>query len=178
MGPKHSSEEILAGAVEVAFAEGLSQITFGRVAGHLGISDRTVVYYFATKDDLLTEVLLSLGARLQSALGEAFTGPADGHLDLARAAWPVLARSSVDPVFALFFEATGLAAAGREPHRTLVPQLVEAWIDWLTTLFEGRPARRRTEATATIALLDGLLLLRQTVGPEAAERAASALGVR
>jgi hypothetical protein len=43
---------------------------------------------------------------------------------------------------------------------------------------EGPPRRRRAEAEAAVAVLDGLLLLRQIAGPAAANRAAATLGVR
>ena len=46
MGYRHTKEEILEGALSVAFDHGLSRLTYGRVARHLGISDRVVVYYF------------------------------------------------------------------------------------------------------------------------------------
>jgi AcrR family transcriptional regulator len=177
MGPKHTREQMLAGALDVAFDEGLSQLTFGRVAARIGVSDRTVVYYLPTKDDLVTQVLLEVGARLQVALASAFTGPAVDHLALAREAWPVLTRAEFDPVFALFFEAIGLAAAGREPYRTLVSQLVDAWATWLTEFLVGTPAVRRAEAEAAITLIDGLLLLRHISGPAASRRAARRLGL-
>lgn len=177
MGHKHTKEEILAGALETAISDGLSQLTFGRVAKHLGINDRIVVYYFPTKDDLITNVLLAMGGDLQAALGQAFTGPAGGHLALTRAAWPILTSPESDQVFALFFEANGLAAAGREPYRSLVTGIIAAWVEWLVGFFEGTDSERRTEAEAAIALIDGLLLLRHLAGPESADRAASRLGV-
>ena len=59
-----------------------------------------------------------------------------------------------------------------------MPQLVEAWIAWVAEFIEGTPAHRRAEAEAAIAVIDGLLLLRQLVGPEAARRAARTLGIR
>lgn len=176
MGHKHSKAEILEGALVAAFEDGLSQLTFGRVAKRLGISDRIVVYYFPSKDDLIGEVLQAMGTRLQATLAPAFTSPAADHLDLLRTAWPVLARADADPVFALFFEAGGLAATGREPFRTLVPALVEAWIEWAAALIRGPKPRRRAEAEAAIAVLDGLLLLRQLAGPVAADRAARRIG--
>lgn len=176
MGHKHTRDEILEGALAEAFAGGLSQLTFGRVAKRLGISDRVVVYYFPTKDDLVGDVLVALGLRLQETLDPAMATTVAGHRALVRRAWPVLARPAADPVFALFFEANGLAAAGRSPFDQLVPQMVEAWIAWAADRVRGPVAGRRAEAEAAIALIDGLLLLRQLAGPEAAERAAQRLG--
>lgn len=173
MGHKHAKADLLEGALAAAFEHGLSQLTFGRVAKRLGISDRIVVYYFPTKDDLIGEVLYAMGAELQATLAPTLTTPAADHLELLRTAWPILARVESDPVFALFFEAGGLAAAGREPFRTLVPQLMQAWIEWAAEFVEGTRTRRRAEAEAAIAMLDGLLLVRQLAGPEVADRAAT-----
>jgi AcrR family transcriptional regulator len=156
---------------------GLSQVTYGRVAKHLGINDRTVVYYFPTKEDLVGEVLVALGAHLQDTLAPAFAVPAADHLAMVRSAWPIVADPAADRVFALFFEANGLAAAGREPFASVVPMLVDAWVSWAAELITGPPKRRRAEAEAAIAVIDGLLLLRQLAGPDAAARAARALGV-
>jgi len=178
MGHKHDKADILDGALAAAFEDGLSQLTFGRLASRLGISDRIVVYYFPTKEDLIGEVLVAMGTQLQVTLAPTFTSPAVDHLDLVLTAWPILAQPASDPVFALFFEAGGLAATGREPYRTLVPQLIDSWIAWASTFLRGAPARRRAEAEAAIAVLDGLLLLRQLAGPDAAERAAKRIGIR
>ncbi len=177
MGHKHSKAEILEGAVATAFADGLSELTFGRVGKHLGISDRIVVYYFPTKDDLVGEVLVELGMRLQATLAPAFESPTDDHIDLARKAWPILAHPDADPVFALFFEASGLAAIGREPYCQLMPLIVQAWVDWSADLVVGPAKQRRAEAAAGVALIDGLLMFRQLVGAEAAEQAARRVGV-
>ena len=178
MGHKHTKEEILAGALATAFDIGLSQLTYGRVAKRLGINDRTVVYYFPTKDELIGDVLISMGIQLQQTLAPAFASPRADHIELLRAAWPLLARPEADPIFALFFEANGLAATGREPFSTVVPQLVEIWIAWAAEFIHGTPKQRRTEAETALAVIDGLLLLRQLGGGAAADRAARRLGIR
>jgi AcrR family transcriptional regulator len=178
VGPRHSREEILREALDAALDEGISGVTFGRLAKRLGISDRMVVYYFPTKAELLGNVMLAMGARLQGLLEDAFTVPAADHLALAGAAWPVLAQPDNDALFAVFFECNGLAAAGVEPYRTVVPQLVELWVTWLEGFLPGPHRRRRRQAEAAVALVDGLLLLRQLLGPAAADHAAAELGLR
>jgi AcrR family transcriptional regulator len=175
MGHRHSKEEILEGGLAAALEDGLSHLTFGRLAKRLGINDRTIVYYFPTKEDLVSEIIVSMGIQLQTTLAAAFNKPAANHLELLQAAWPVLIQAEVDPIFALFFEANGLAATKRDPYQTLVPMLVETWIDWTATFLKG-PAKQRRIETA-IAVLDGLFLLRLMSGPVAAERAAHRLGI-
>lgn len=177
VGRKHTHDEILTGAIEVAYADGFSRLTYGRVAKRLGIADRTVVYYFETKDALVEAVLVTMGLDLQERLATTLDRPVDDHLQLARAAWPVLAHPDAQPVFDLFFEASGLAVAGREPYDTIVPQLIEGWIAWATTLLTGTEAQRRVEAAASVALVDGLLLVRQLAGADTADAAARRLGV-
>ena len=178
MGHKHSREEILDGALEAAVADGLSQLTFGRLARRLGVSDRVVVYYFPSKTELIVSVLTLLGERLQGVLARAFTEKGGDHLELARAAWPVVATPESDPLFGVYFEAIGLASAGVEPFHGLAGRLLEGWVGWLSDFFDGSRGRRRAEAEATLALLDGLLLMRQLAGGPAADRAATLLGVR
>jgi AcrR family transcriptional regulator len=177
VGYKHTKAEILEGAVAAAFDDGLSQLTFGRLARRLGISDRIVVYYFPTKSDLVSEVILEVGARLQGTLAPVLPDRPKTHRELVRAIWPAVSTTEADAVFGLFFEANGLATSGQEPYRTLVPMLVELWIDWAAGFFEGSAAQRRREAEAAIAVIDGLVLLRLLAGPRAASRAARTLGV-
>lgn len=177
MGHKHTKDDILRGALATALADGLSRLTFGRVARRLGISDRVVVYYFPTKDDLVGQVLVAMGLELQQTLAPAFTSPARDYVEILRLAWPLLAQPEADPMFALYFEANGLAASGREPYRSLIPQLVEGWIAWVAELIQGATEQRRTEAETVIAVIDGLLLLRLLGGAAAADRAARRLGV-
>lgn len=177
MGHKHTREELLAAAIDVAFDVGLSQLSFGRVAKHAGTSDRVIVYYFESKDVLVTEVVVSLGVELQTTLASALDGTITDHVEMLRAAWPVLTTAEADRVFSLFFEANGLATAGREPYATLVPQLVDAWIEWAATSIDGPEEHRRLEAETAIALVDGLVLLRLLRGADAADRAAARLGI-
>lgn len=177
MGHKYSRDEILEGAVHAAVDHGLGALTFGRLARYLGTSDRVIVYYFPTKNALITDVLVAVGIRLQDVLARAFPATAADHREMAAAAYPALADPAVDPLFAVYFEACGLAAAHVAPFHEVAPQLMTAWVDWLAGFFSGTRSRRAREAEATMALIDGLLLMRHLAGPRAADRAARALGL-
>ncbi|MGA9278162.1 hypothetical protein, partial [Ilumatobacter sp.] len=129
-------------------------------------------------NDLIGEVVVAMGVELQHTLEPVLAENVADHVELIAAVWPVVATVESDAVFALFFEANGLAASGREPYDSLVPSLVEMWIAWASDFIDAPAGVRRVEAETAIAVLDGLLLLRQLAGPEAADRAAERLGVR
>ena len=175
MGYKYHEDEILAAAVESVLEQGLSALTFGRLAKRIGIGDRAIVYYFPTKSALITRTVTEPAGQLQGLLIEAF-GP--GRLskdELVRRAWPVLASPSADPVFSVFFELVGLAAAAVQPFDVLAQTVMQSWVEWLVPHVEAPENEARAVAYATVATLDGLLLLRHTLGPRIANLAAQEL---
>ncbi len=172
MGYRHSEAEILQAATEVALEAGMVGLTFGAVGQRLGISDRTVVYYFPTKPDLVMAVAGALGAQLMAVLEAAFGDEPMDTAELLRRGWPVLTTPVADRIFALYFEIVGLAASRQAPYDELARAMVQGWVDWLVPRSLGRtPAERRRAAMATTAQVDGLLLLRHVVGAKAADDA-------
>ena len=173
---RHAPDDILRAAVETALESGLAALTFGAVGRRLGISDRTVVYYFPTKPDLTGAVLGVLGHRLQETVAGALGAGAVTPQELLQRTWPVLGAPANDRVFALFFEVVGLASDGAEPYRSAVRALVANWTDWLEPRIVAPPGHdARAAALAALVQVDGLLLLRNVAGAEAAEAAADVL---
>jgi AcrR family transcriptional regulator len=178
MGHRHSRDDLLEAAVAVAIEHGIDATTFAAVGRRAGASDRMVVYYFPTKADLLTAVLLSLGGRLQQMLEDAFGARPLPPPLLLRRSWPILATPEADAVFAVYFQVIGHASAGLEPYASLARAQTHAWVEWLQPrLVIDDPRPLRGHALAALAQLDGLLLMRQLVGAEAADAAARALGI-
>jgi len=173
MGARHDKRDLLDGALIVARRDGLSALTFGAVARELQIADRTVVYYFPNKTALISAVLEEVSRRLADRLDSADVG----NGSLVDSLWPVLVHPKAEPTLRLFFETAGLAAAGREPFADAASSLTSYWIDWVAARLSGSASARQREAEAIVATLDGLLLLRILVGPEAAERARRAMVV-
>lgn len=179
MGYRHSREDILEAAIAVVLDAGMAGLTFNRVGERLGISDRTVVYYFPTKSDLVTAVAGALSVDLLGLLEQAFGSEPLTVAELLDRAWPTLTSGRADRVFALYFEMVGLASSGQVPYDSLAKALVEGWVDWLALRTAGSTAAiRRRRALAVVAQIDGLLLIRHVLGPDQADVAAKECGIR
>jgi AcrR family transcriptional regulator len=177
MGYVHSRDEILAAAVEVVGSSGLAGLTFRAVSRRLEIADRTVVYYFPSKDDLVLAVLARTGEQLQALLENALgKAPVAGPVLLQRL-WPALTTPAGDAAFRLYFETVGLAARGREPYRSAAAQLADVWTAWVAERLDGDPGSRGDRAAALVAVVDGLLLLRAVSGPDTAAAAVRGLAL-
>jgi AcrR family transcriptional regulator len=177
MGYRHSRDDLLDAAVDVVLDDGLGGLTFASVSRRLRIADRTVVYYFPTKSDLVAAVLGRTTAQLQELLSPALGDePSDESVVLQRS-WAVLSGPASEAVFRVYFESVGLAVCGREPYQGVVEQLVAAWTTWIASRLTGDAATRLDRAHAIVATLDGLLLIRAIAGPRAVDAAARGLGL-
>lgn len=166
---------MLAAAVAATLEGGLSCLTYSKVAARTGTSDRMVVYYFPSKDNLVESVVGELAGGLFAVLDRAIGDEPMDPDDVLRVSWPVFASKRNDPVFRVFFELVGLASARVDPYAALATTIIRDWADWLTPRMTGVPSARRSAALSVMARVDGLLLIRQTLGARAAEEAFSAM---
>jgi AcrR family transcriptional regulator len=177
MGYQHNRNDMLAAAVRLVAEHGLSSLTYKRLADRLAIPDRTVVYYFPTKNNLVTAVLEILGDKLKALLGAALGDAPLATSELLTRAWRALRTDEADAACRVYLQVVGEAAAGRPPYATMAKMISDQWVDWFARLLTG-PARTRPErAAALLAQLDGLLLLRHVAGAESARAAARGMGL-
>ena len=167
----------MSAAVEVVQRVGLAELTYKRVGEHLGIADRTVVYYFPTKTDLVLAVLGVVAQRVGDAMAAILEERDLTPGQAMTAIWRSLASEELDPYFRVYIELLGLAIARRAPYEELHTRNYQQWVAWLEPRMAGPVAQRRAAAIAAFAQVDGLLILRHLGLPEDALEGAHYLGL-
>lgn len=177
MGYRYDAERILTVALGVALERGLPALTFRSVGERAGIPDRTVVYYFPTKDALVAAVLEKAGSDFARLVFPPTPTSAATPQQVLSQAWTVLTHSDNDAISRLFVEVAAGSVRRIEPYRTALARVLESWTDQAAEQMDKSIENRRDVAAGIVATLDGLLFLRVSVGPEIAHRAARGLGV-
>jgi len=151
---------IVAGAAAYVLSRGLTGLSLRPLAAALGTSDRMLLYYFASKDELVGEVLRVLSIQLQGMLAAAMPRDRVSVKALVEEANELLARPETYPAIAVCLELLGHAARGEEPYASAARTLLEDWIRWAEGHLEGPARGRRDRALAAVACIEGILVLR------------------
>jgi AcrR family transcriptional regulator len=133
-------------------ANGLSDLSLRPLADAVESSPRVLLYYFASKEDLIGEVLAQLRARQRDVFATLPRNAAT-YADTVRAAWKLMSAPEHERVFRLFFEVYGLALQAPARYSEFLPGAVHDWIAYLEApkIAEGY-ARRDARAIATVLL--------------------------
>lgn len=164
-------DEFLAGTVEHVLRNGVATLSLRPLATALGTSDRMLLYYFRSRDELLAAVLRAAGARLQETLEQALPAGPVPPAQLFDQMWTVLRAPDVEPHLRLYVEVAGLAVRDREPYRAAAAAVAGQWRDWLAARLTVPGPERAATAAGLLIVLDGLLLARFVAEPELAESA-------
>ena len=152
-------EQLLAATAAYLEANGLAGLSLRPLGAALGVSPRTLLYHFGSKEQLLTEAL-NAAPGLKAAVAE-FVASGDPLFTRVRRLWDRTADPDSRPYLRLFFEV--YAAALREPQRysAFLSGVVDGWLALLTPMLEHEgvaPARAATLATELLALHHGCAL--------------------
>ncbi len=173
----HRRQELLDRATDHVAEHGLADLRLRTVAEAAGVSHRTLLHHFATKEQLLAAILRQLRDRDRALLVEQTAQLADAAPgDALALAWAHLAAPATRPYWRLFFETYGLALKDPERYAAFLDGLVADWLELIGDLLAraGVPAGRRPGlATLVLATFRGLLL--DLLVTEEPARAAAAL---
>jgi AcrR family transcriptional regulator len=157
----HRKPELLSSAADYVFEHGLSELSLRPLATALGVSHRTLIHHFGSKENLLSEILREARARerqLVAARAEDLDGKA-GFVGIMRAVW----ERSLQHLsyFRVYYEIHGLALQAPERYVGFIDGVVTEWLDVAIELLrrEGLDAAgAESVATFVWAASRGLLL--------------------
>lgn len=152
--------ELLDRIVDYVMRSGLADLSLRPLAKAVRSSPRVLLYYFGSKGELVTEILVRAGER-QRVIFMSLPRNPQSYEETMRAAWSVVSAPGQEPLFRLFFETYGLALQNRKQFARFLDRVVENWLDYLAA-----PALRdgynqndaRAIATIMIAGFRGFLL--------------------
>lgn len=161
----------LDGAVAHVLEHGVATLSLRPLAAALGTSDRMLLYYFGSRERLLTDVLAVVGEQLQEHLSAHLSPAALPPGELLQRADDALREPAAEAHLRLYVEVVGLAARGQEPFRSVATTVAEAWSGWVAARLDVPETERAAAAAGVLATLDGLLLLRFLVSDDRAREA-------
>lgn len=155
-------DELLDGAVAWTIEHGLADLSLRPLAKALGTSDRMLLYYFGTKDELVAAVVDRAADGLAAALELVLPQLSRSPKAFVDGIWGLLTDPAAQGVVDLFLELFVLTRRRGEPYRSASSRVVARWIELATPALVsmGLPARQAPGVVAAaLAQLDGGILL-------------------
>ena len=136
---------------------GLGDSGIRSLARAAGTSDRMLIYYFVTKEDLLRQALGLIVANLSAQLDELIGSHRKSRTRLLEELSTACADPAFFPVMQLWFEIVGLAARDVAPYKEVSQEIAREFIAWIE---QHLSSKQPGDAADLFAHLEGRVLLR------------------
>jgi AcrR family transcriptional regulator len=134
---RHRRSQLLAAATDYAFEHGLAHLSLRPLADALGVSHRTLLYHFGSKEQLLVEILKEARGRERLWLAAQRHGDTvPTPVELLRVAWARWSSPQHLRYFRFYFEMHGLALRDPEVYRDFLHGVVADWISILEAVLK------------------------------------------
>lgn len=154
--------EIVARVAEYLLSHGFEDSGIRSLAASAGISNRMLMYYFSSKDELVLEALLSISKTLAEQLDMLLPQNTATQKEIV----DTMLLASEDPatqmLIKLFFETAGLGVRGASPYRAITQRILERWQSWIEQKLR---ADQKTRAPEILAQLEGQLFVNLFLTP-------------
>ncbi len=154
--------EVLDRIVAFVMEHGLADLALRPLAAAVGLSPRTLLYHFGSRDDLIVAVLGRIREGQRAAFAALRSEAASSSVGLCRAAWRAMSSSSDGAaIVRLFFETFALALGDPVRYASFLHDTIEDWLAFLTAPLLARGMQRdaaRAHATAVLAGYRGFML--------------------
>jgi AcrR family transcriptional regulator len=172
--PRHDSQmpsagesarkaELAARLVDYSAAHGLSGVSLRPLAAAVGSSPRVLLYFFGSKEGLISEVLSMSRANQMKLVEQWLDEDSQPDADSITRLWQWLTDPAHADVERLFFESYGRSLSDRTgPWADFGKDSVADWLPLVARMLdpehEGGEPEDRAAATLVLAILRGLLL--------------------
>lgn len=138
-------------AIEYVLSHGLSDLSIRPMAEALGITHRTLLHHFGSKEEMVERVLAEIRLRQLQQLRKRAQLKRQDVLTMLDESWAQVSSPERLPFWRAFLEIFAVAAKSPERHAEFLSGIVSAWLpQWTTALIAlGLPAAR-AEALATL----------------------------
>jgi AcrR family transcriptional regulator len=121
--------ELLAAAVDYITENGLAGLSIRPLAAGIGISHRTLLHHFGSKEELLIELFREVRARQRAALAEhAEALEALPASQIPYESWRRLGKKDQEPLFRLFFELWSQALQEPDRYAAFLDEVIGDWL--------------------------------------------------
>jgi len=151
---------LLDGIVDYILKRGLADLSLRPLAAALNTSPRMLLYFFGSKERLITEALAQSRTRQQQAFARMLSTLSGRRQRLARA-WEVWSSEESEKSLWLFFEVYALAMRDRKRFPGFLERLVKDWLPFFEHAVATagvEPDRVSSLATFILATIRGLQL--------------------
>ena len=155
---KERPKELRGAILQYLIKHGLSDLSLRPLAKAVGCSPRVLLYYFGSKEKMVSEVLAEARQRQQTTYDKVETG---SFAENCQIVWKRMSAADSEPLFRLFFEVYGIALRHPRRYKAFLQHTIE---DWLCAIADPlcREGHSRVEArafaTLVVAGLRGFML--------------------
>ena len=155
---KERPKELRRAILKYLIKHGLSDLSLRPLAKAVGCSPRVLLYYFGSKEKMVSEVLAEARQRQQTAYDKVETGSFAENCEIV---WKRMSATDSEPLFRLFFEVYGIALRHPRRYKAFLHHMIEDWLSDIADPLcrEGHSrAEARAFATLVVAGLRGFML--------------------
>lgn len=155
---KERPKELRRAILKYLIKHGLSDLSLRPLAKAVGCSPRVLLYYFGSKEKMVSEVLAEARQRQQTAYDKVETGNFAENCEIV---WKRMSAADSEPLFRLFFEVYGIALRHPRRYKAFLHHMIEDWLRDIADPLcrEGHSrAEARAFATLVVAGLRGFML--------------------
>mgnify|MGYP001161111334 CR=1 FL=1 len=150
----------IVGKLATHFLEaGLGDTGVRRLAEVADTSDRMLLYYFDTKDEILAAVLGEIGGGFTDVLDAVFGTEPLRPADAVTRIWAKVRDEATAGQLRLWLDLSSRASRGDPFFGAIVEQMAEGWIVWLSGMLDEPDVEKRPLAELIMSAIDGQVVL-------------------